>query len=291
MSTTPTPKASISRGSKSFYFASRFFPEHVRHACWVLYRWCRYCDDQIDNATNTVVAKQELARLDRETKMAFTHKTGSPIFVEFTGIHEDFHIPEQYAFELLKGFEKDATGEEYKTLAEVEVYAYHVAGVVGLMMAKIMGAHSTLASRPAQDMGIAMQLTNIARDVGEDFARGRVYLPDAWLQSAGIDKSRLMDPDQREKVFAVVQRLLARADALYESGYSGLHLLPFRAACAVAIAASIYSAIGTKLRRNGPAALSQRTTITFPEKILLAFKGLSKAITLSRFRSTMEVST
>ena len=123
-----------------------------------------------------------------------------------------------------------------------------------------------------------MQLTNISRDVKEDFRLGRIYLPSEWLREAGVDSARLLDPSEQQKVYSVVLRLLDRADELYASGYSGLRYLPFRAALAVSIAGSIYSAIGQKIRAAGPRALESRTVVSLPHKLALVLSGTWRAL-------------
>lgn len=287
---TASPKQAIAKGSKSFYLASLFFPSEMKESCWVIYRWCRHCDDVVDLAPDQETACLLLEDLKKKTEACLQGlPTGEPLFEAFGQVFREHQIPARYAFDLLRGFEYDVEGETYESLADVELYSYHVAGVVGLMMARLMGAEASSAAQPAKDMGLAMQLTNISRDVAEDFSRGRCYLPSQWLHEARVPEAQLMNPEHRQEVYSVVLRLLDRADELYASGYSGLGLLPFRAACAVAVAAEVYSAIGTKIRKRGPRALEQRTYIRFPEKIILTVKGLSRAILASFQRPLTEV--
>lgn len=282
-----TAKAAIAKGSKSFFLASLFFPRATRADCWILYRWCRECDDRIDHAPDAPTARAELECIRRDTRIGLERLEGEDVYRELGEVCRRHDVPHAYAYDLIRGLERDAAETRYTTLAEVEVYAYEVAGAVGLMMARIMGATDPRSVTPAKHLGQAMQLTNIARDVAEDHARGRLYLPSEWLAEAGVDEKRLLN-DQDNKVFAVVERLLARAEELYRSGLAGLRYLPFRAAVAVAIAALVYRAIGRKLLRRGPRGLQRRTVVTLGEKLVLMIGGIARVIPSRAARLTME---
>jgi phytoene synthase len=271
----------IARGSKSFFLASLFFSRQVRDDCWLVYRWCRHCDDRVDHALDGATAEAELTEIRRETVLGFEGKSAEPVFRDFGRLCLERRVPLEHPLEVLKGFEKDARGFAYRAPEDVDEYSFQVAGVVGLIMTRIMGVSDRRADSHAKDLGIAMQLTNIARDVAEDFARGRVYLPGSWLEEARVDSSRLLDAEQRDSLFQVVSRLLRRADALYGSGRDGLCYLPFRSAVAVSVAAAVYSEIGRKILREGPSALDKRVHVTFLEKIKLAFVGVFRVLPIS----------
>ena len=276
-------RQTIAKGSKSFYLASLFFSEETRDASWKLYRWCRSVDDRIDHAPDRESALLRLSEVRERTVAAIeSQQTYEPEFAGLKTICTQYAIPKKYPLELIDGMEMDVVGHKYENLNQVELYSYRVAGVVGLMVCYITGVSSPSAHRNAVDLGTAMQLTNIARDVREDFGLGRIYLPAEWLNDAGVDVAHLMDVSQQEKVYGVVLRLLDRADQLYTSGYSGLRHLPFRAALAVSIAGSIYSAIGEKIRAAGPRALEQRTVVSLPHKLALVLSGTWRALRRSR---------
>lgn len=275
-------RKTIAHGSKSFFFASLFFPRGMREACWTLYRWCRHCDDVIDHAPNRAAAEAALRALRMETERAFTQASTSAVFADVGEICRRYEIPRAHLLELLAGFEKDVTETKYETIEDVEAYAFQVAGVVGLMMAKIMGANDAAADGPAKDLGIAMQLTNIARDVAEDFANGRVYLPSQWLHDEGVDATHLLEQNQRAGVYRVVSRLLAHADDYYHSGRAGLRYLPWRARVSIAMASLIYAEIGHKILRAGPSALDTRVHVTLREKLRLAAQGVWMALPQTR---------
>lgn len=265
----------IRKGSKSFYLASLFFSRPVKQDCWQLYRWCRYCDDVID-AGGTAT---DLEWLKLQTIRGLRGEPCEDIFAGLGEVCRKHQIPEEYPLELLAGFSKDLTIVNICSEDELESYAYQVAGVVGLMMSYMMKADLRVAQPAAISLGNAMQLTNIARDVREDFEKGRVYLPDTWLKEQGISKTNLLDDYQRAQVFAVLQKLLKRADVLYAEGLRGLKFLPFRSAVAISIAAAIYSAIGRQILKKGPSAIDTRVYITLPHKIFLAGFGFVGALT------------
>lgn len=268
-------RQTIAKGSKSFYLASLFFTPEQRTGAWKLYRWCRACDDRIDEAPSREHALVRLTELRERTKAATSGaSTASP---EFEGLREiciQYGIPSSYPLDLVEGFAMDVAGYEYRTLADVELYSYRVAGVVGLMICHVTGVRNPLAHPHAVALGTAMQLTNIARDVRDDFDLGRVYLPKEWLRDAGV----IDFWNQKPQLFSVVERLLDRADEQYKIGYAGLKYLPFRAALAVSIAGSIYSAIGHKIRASGPNALDSRAVVSLPHKLWLVVTGTLRAL-------------
>lgn len=276
----------IRKGSKSFSLASRFFGEKEREACHLLYHWCRYCDDVIDGTDSTAQARRALAHLRAETERIERGETPTePAFRAFKHVSDEYRIPMSYARDLLAGFESDTEGARIRDEADLVTYCYRVAGVVGLMMCHIMGLADREARRNAVDMGIAMQMTNVARDVLEDFRNGRVYLPDTWLEDAGV-RSDMLFADSHA-LFEVVRRLLDRATEHYVSGRQGLSALPLRAAIAVSVAASVYAGIGEKIRRRGPAALRRRTILSPFDKVYLALRGLVRVLPLAVKRAVV----
>jgi len=172
----------------------------------------------------------------------------------------ELQLPREYPEELLNGMAMDAVGQRYETLEELLQYCHRVAGVVGLMMCHAMGIADDRATVHAGHLGIAMQLTNIARDVAEDWSRGRVYLPLEWLGPLPANDCPLDD----SRVVPVVERLLCVADRYYASGDRGLACLDRRSRFAVRVARTVYADIGEAVRRTGcrPSAGRARTTRT-----------------------------
>jgi phytoene synthase len=264
---------SIAKGSKSFAMASLFFDPLTKQAAWHLYSWCRYCDDQIDQAQNKTEALLRLQDLRAHTSQAFRSRSGnSSVFEALSIVAHEYKIPEKYALDLLRGMEMDVQGRTYSSLEDLLDYAYCVAGTVGLMMCPVMGLTDPAALKNAVHMGIAMQLTNIARDVDDDLKLGRIYFPEKWLHGHDIKAEDFAKVDRR--VWASLARQLVKeAQFHYELGYLGLRSLPWRAAWAVFIAAQIYSRIGNKVVARRERAWDKRCFVSAMEKILIAIFG------------------
>jgi phytoene synthase len=269
----------IRRGSKSFSLAARLFGAETRDAAFFLYGWCRYCDDQVDEA-GTTESQEELARrvkrLKECTASAFSlAPQREPVFVALQYIAHRYGVPADYALELIEGMAMDVRGTRYGTLKELLLYCYRVAGTVGLMMSHVMGLRDERALKHAADLGIAMQLTNIARDITEDAARGRIYLPLSWLNEASIVPEEIALPEHREKLGMLTLRLLREADRYYRSGDAGLWYLSLRSACAVAAARHVYAEIGASLLRKGARAWDRRTYVTGPLKVWVMARAVT----------------
>src|SRR5262249_42591386 len=187
-------------------------------------------------------------------------------------------IPGRHPLELLAGFEMDASARVYETLDDTLSYCYHVAGVVGVMMAMIMGVRDGATLDRASDLGLGFQLTNIARDVMDDAIPGRLYLPRAWPAEAGVPAAGLADPRPGKGVFAVPRRLLREADAYYRSALYGMSELPLQAAIGIGAARRIYRDIGRIVTGRGPAAWDRRAAAGKARKIAAALSGLAAAL-------------
>lgn len=228
--TTQPPSEVIAHHSKSFALASKLLPRGARNDAAILYAWCRRADDAVDNGTpdaNVIdVLTDELAE-------AYGARTRDPLLAAFGQVVRRRGIPRVYPRELLAGMAMDLHGTHYERLDDLIVYAWRVAGVVGLMMTHVLGIDDDEALVPAAHLGIAMQLTNICRDVEEDRQRGRVYVPPGMS----------------------VRELLEIADRYYRSADRGLIALPFRAAIGVASASDIYAAIGPRIGDSGRAVV------------------------------------
>jgi phytoene synthase len=166
----------------------------------------------------------------------------------------------------------------YESLQDLLLYCYRVAGTVGLMMAHVMGLRDEAALKHAADLGIAMQLTNIARDIVEDASMGRIYLPSAWLAEAGIPPAEIAAAEQRGRLAVVAARLLREAGRYYGSGDAGLWHLSLRSACAVAAARSVYAEIGALLLRRGSRAWDERAYVTGARKIYVIARGAARLL-------------
>ena len=274
--------AVIREGSRSFSLAARLFDRPTLDAAVSLYGWCRHCDDRIDSVAGDVnAAAARLAELRRQTAQALAGRPPDmPVFIAFQYVVSAYGIPPHYPLELLEGMAMDVRGPCHETLDDLLLYCYRVAGTVGLMMTHVMGVSDEKALGHAADMGIAMQLTNIARDLIEDHERGRIYLPLSWLAEAGLPPEELAHAAQRRKLAGLTRRLLAVAERYYRSGDAGLRYLPSRCAGAVAAARNIYAAIGHRVLRRKERAWDSRTYVTGPHKLVLAAWGLGRAAAL-----------
>ncbi len=268
-------RAMIRVGSKSFSMASHLFGERTRDAAHFLYGWCRYCDDAVDSIREPEAQLKRLEELREKTAAAFRGEPPpEPVFVALAQVAKDYGVPSYYAEELLEGMAMDVRRDTYAEAKDLGLYCYRVAGTVGLMMSHVMGVSDEGALEYAAAMGSAMQLTNIARDVMEDAAMGRVYLPQAWLLAEGLTSEDVGRPERRASVSRVVARLLDLADRYYEVGNSGLRFLPWRAALAVGTASAVYSDIGRVVRAKGPRAWDERAVVSKGRKLTMVGKGL-----------------
>jgi phytoene synthase len=284
----------IERGSKSFAAAARLFDPQTRASAYLLYAWCRHCDDVTDgqdlgwgaSEVPEAAARSSLDSLRRQTEAALAGEPmENPLFAGLQQVVVRHEIPHRYPLEHLRGFAMDVTRHRYTTLEDTISYCYYVAGVVGVMMAYIMGVRDPDALDRATDLGLAFQLTNIARDIVEDARVGRVYLPATWLEEVHVDPADVAVPQHREAIFVLAERLLDEAEQYYRSSVVGLASLPFRSAWAVATAKEVYRGIGGVVRRRGPAAWDSRASTSKSRKLMLAVKGLGSA-TASRLAPT-----
>lgn len=276
----------IAKGSKSFAAAARLFDKRTRADAVMLYAWCRHCDDVVDGqvlgmgrAEAAGTPAERLDALYEETERAYRGEPSEhPAFAAFSEVVRRNDIPERYPLQLLEGFRMDVEGRRYESLDDTLTYCYHVAGVVGVMMALIMGARDETVLDRASDLGLAFQLTNISRDVMEDAAIGRVYLPAAFLAEAGVPVDEIAAPRHRGEVAGVVARLLDVSEPYYDQALLGIRALPLRSACAIATARGVYRAIGTKVRAKGPAAWDTRASTSKAEKLAFLLGGIGTAV-------------
>ncbi|MCJ8138927.1 phytoene/squalene synthase family protein [Falsirhodobacter halotolerans] len=273
-------EASIAKGSQSFAAAARIFPADVRADCVMLYAWCRHADDVIDGqdlghaqrADFRAGQRARLVTLRAQTEAALHGAPQTdPVFESLRRVVERNAIPPRHPLALIDGFAMDVEEKHYATTDDLLTYCYHVAGVVGVMMAQIMGVRDERTLDRASDLGIGFQLTNIARDVMEDAAAGRCYIPDDILAAT---------PTR----YAAALRLLDMAEAYYDSALDGIAELPPRSALAIAAARRVYRAIGEKLRKGGPEAWERRISTTKAEKAALFTAALGD-VARSRFRT------
>lgn len=272
----------IAVGSKSFATAAKLFDPATRRGVLMLYAWCRHCDDVVDGqelgfgsaAPAAPEAERALARLREETRRAYAGEAmREPAFAAFQEVALKHGIEARHAYDHLAGFAMDVEGARYETIEDTLRYCYHVAGVVGLMMASIMGARDPGVLDRACDLGLAFQLTNIARDIVDDARIGRSYLPAAWLRDAGIPPGEVALPRHRPALAKVAARLVDHAEPYYESAAIGLAALPLRSAWAIATARLVYRQIGIVVKRRGAHAWDERAGTSKLTKLWLLLRG------------------
>ncbi len=270
-------RALMRGGSKTFFAASLLLPSRVRAPASALYAFCRLADDEIDLGDAPHQAMRGLSlRLD-------AIYDGRPQAIDadraLASVVHRFGIPRELLDALLDGFLWDADGRRYETLEDVQAYGARVAGTVGAMMALVMGARDPAALARACELGVAMQLTNIARDVGEDARNGRLYLPRRWLREAGIDpEAWLAAPHFDDRLAGVVQRLLQSADDLYRRSEAGICALPRDCRPAICAARLVYAEIGRELERLGLDSVNARAVVSRNRKLALIARATAAAL-------------
>jgi phytoene synthase len=264
----------IREGSKSFRFASNLFDQPTRERAWLLYSWCRACDDLADGQT---LGHNAAAPADPERRITFLRETtdralagetiGMAPFDALRVVAAECAIPRRFIDDHLAGFALDAEGWQPKSEGDLLRYCYHVAGAVGCMMAVLMGVspddEDTLDR--ACDLGLAFQISNIARDIVEDHNVGRVYIPADWGPA---------NPGDRAGLAAIAARLAELVTVYEASARIGAARLPFRARWAVLSAANIYGGIARKVAARGTAAWDSRTVVHKPAKLVMVVNAL-----------------
>lgn len=280
-------RQAIGNGSRSFAVASKLLDRLTRERTWLLYAWCRRCDDIADGQefggalTESDAAGQRIKGIRILTRRALDGEpTADVAFDAFGQVAKEAGLTEQMADDVIEGFALDTAGWRPRTEEDLMRYCYHVAGAVGTMMARIMGVPADdeeLLDR-AFDLGLAFQLVNIARDVWQDDAGNRCYIPMEWLAAADIPPGEHMKPVYREQLVGLVARLLDLAESHEAAGRYGVAQLRFRQRWAVLTAANIYHAIGRELRERGTAAWDHRARTSAAAKLRFVASAFREAL-------------
>jgi phytoene synthase len=271
-------RAALRNGSRSFLAASHLLPTRVRDDAIALYAFCRVADDAIDQEGGASALGPLHARLEAAY-------AGAPMDIPADRALADLvarrDIPMELPAALLEGFAWDAEVRRYEDISALSAYAVRVAGSVGAMMALLMDARAPETVARACDLGVAMQLSNIARDVGEDARAGRLYLPLDWLRAAGIDPDRwLARPVFNAALASVVRRLLEMAETFYRRADAGIRALPRSCRLGIGAARVLYAEIGHEVARNGYDSVSARAVVSGRRKLAkLAGLALTPPVT------------
>ena len=280
-------RLSIKQGSKSFSAASRLFDKTTRERVWLLYAWCRRCDDIADaqemggelgdqsNAEDRIEAIRVLTR-----RALAGQPTADVAFDAFGLVAKECGITQAMADDVIAGFELDAEDWRPRSEGDLLRYCFHVAGAVGVMMAVVMGVspqdEDTLDR--ACDLGLAFQLSNIARDLLEDDAADRCYLPVEWLVEEDIEPGQHTKPHHRQELADMAEKLVTLMESHEAASRIGAARLPFRSRWAVLSAARIYGEIGREVRRRGTEAWDHRVHTTKLDKIRHAAAAFFEAL-------------
>ncbi len=258
-------RETIRTGSLSFHAASKLLPPSVRDPALALYAFCRLADDEVDEGDHKTRA---VLRLQERLDLAYAGRPeNTPEDRAFAGIVEEYEMPRALPEALLEGLAWDARGDRYATLSDVRAYSARVAAAVGAMMCVLMRVRDADVLARACDLGVAMQLTNIARDVGEDARAGRIYLPLDWFADAYLDpEAFLREPLPLDSIRRMVARLLAEARRLYIRSEPGIKALPLEARTGIWAARLIYAGIGAEIRRNGHDSVTLRAYTSTAQK-------------------------
>jgi phytoene synthase len=277
-----TCRALLRDGSHSFFAASLILPKGAREPASALYAFCRLADDAVDRNGG----QDALAALRERLQAAYRGRPWpSPVDRAFAHTVARFAIPSALPEALLEGLEWDVCGRRYRTLADLEAYAARVAGSVGAMLAVVMRQGDPDVLARACDLGVAMQLTNIARDVGEDARTGRLYLPLDWLHDAGIDPDNWMARPKFDGALSeVIARVLEAADRLYARADGGIDRLPLLCRPGIRAARLIYAEIGQAVARNNYDSVAYRAVVPTRRKIAI----VGRAFAASYFRQICE---
>lgn len=265
--------------AKTFYMATRFLPTHKQRSIFAIYALCRFLDDLVDE-TEDLVSAQKLqigdvaAIIDTQKQKLLDVYDGRdpgahPIFVAFAHTLKSFHIPVELPFELIDGVSMDLTKKRYETFEEVYDYSWKVASVVGLMTSEVFGYDDPKALDYAADLGIAMQLTNILRDVGEDLGRGRIYIPSEDLRRFGLTEADLFERQVTPAFAEMMEFQIQRAESYYRQSDKGIGMLSADSRLPVSMARLNYSRILEQIRENKYQVFNQRAHLSTAKKLAI----------------------
>ncbi len=269
-------REAIRHGSKSFYAASKLLPSQVRNRSLALYAFCRLADDAVDLTDAKAAAVVALkGRIDRAYSGC---PADDPVERAFTRMIEEVDMPRTLPEALIEGLEWDAEERRYDDLSGVRSYSARVASAVGVMMSVLMGVRDRDPLARASDLGVAMQLTNIARDIGEDAEAGRLYLPLEWFDELRLDpEAFLSNPTPRPEIARMTRRLLAEARRLYDRSEAGIVTLTRGCRPGIYAARYIYAGIGKNIRAANFDSVTRRARTTTAEKLRLLALSLGAA--------------
>ncbi len=260
--------------ARTFYLASLFLPPKKKYASYAIYALCRISDETVDSAEDGKDRESELKKLEEKISRAFSGcGTGDPLLAAFSQTLKLYRIPREYFDALIRGMRMDLELKRYQSFSSLYEYCYNVAGVVGLIMLKVFGYKDSRAEGYAVKLGIAMQLTNILRDVKEDLCRKRIYLPQEELSGFKVSEKQLSEGRVDENFGRFMRFQIERCRAFYRESLEGVGLIESRICrFTVLCMGEIYSAILENIEKNGYDVFSRRARAGKLKKILLILK-------------------
>jgi 15-cis-phytoene synthase len=268
------------KGSKSFYFATRFFPPDLARSAHAVYWFCRHTDDLADECLTPEQGRRDIDHWAES--LALAYKTGvadHPVLAVFLDTVLNHNVPIEYAHELIEGMRMDLRSSWFETFADLRLFCYRAASVVGLMMCSLIGfeqaADRERALAHAVDLGIAMQLTNILRDIGEDLGRGRIYLPRDEMARFGYSEHSLLEHRRDDSFRELMKFQIGRARGYYEAGNLGIPMLNRRGRFAVEVASDVYKEILVKMESFDYDVFERRAVVPNTKKYWLTARKMS----------------
>ena len=255
------------REAKNFYYAFLTLPSARRKAIYVAYAFCRHCDDSVDQVATTEEKLSALTALQTDLDRAYEGHSDTPVYVALADVAATYDIPQEYFQEVISGVESDLVKNRYENFEELQRYCYQVASVVGLICLQIFGCKDPLAKQHAIDLGLAMQLTNIARDVQEDLEVGRIYLPQDELAQFGYTEEELLAGVVNEAFVELMRFQTQRAKSYFRSGFKLLPYLSLRSRACPAVLGQLYRKLLEHIEEADYDVLSQRVSLSTREKV------------------------
>ena len=255
------------REAKNFYYAFLTLPRPKRRAIYVAYAFCRHCDDAVDTWSSTGERLEALSQIRDDLARSYDDCSDTPVFLALSDVARLYDIPQEYFLDIISGVEMDLTKTRYQDFEELRQYCYRVASVVGLVCLQIFGYRDSRARQHAIDLGLAMQLTNIARDVKEDLEMGRIYLPQDELERFGYSEEDLHKGAINQAFIDLMQFQAKRARGYFDSGFQLLpYLTPGSRACP-AVLGRLYSKILERIEERNYDVLTHRVSLSTGEKV------------------------
>lgn len=268
------------QSSSSFTLSFRFLPHAKRRAMTALYAFCREVDDVVDECSDTGVARNVLDWWRGEVAAIYGGKPSHPVCQALVPVVRHYNLPQELLLEIIDGMEMDLDRPRYADFKSLQLYCYRVASVVGLLAAEIFGYTKRETLKYAHDLGIAFQLTNIIRDVGEDARRNRIYLPQDELQRFGVSEADILRARETDGFHQLMAFQIERARHYYQQAFDHLPDADRKAQRAGLIMAEIYQALLNEVERSGCHVLKERVSLTPTYKLWLALKSWLKHSTL-----------